>query len=123
MLFSIVLKDNKGFQRCFKSGRFCSCYFLTAYYVQNNSPQNKVGISVSKKVGNAVQRNRAKRIIRAAYRICEDKFPIGYDIVFVARPSVNDKKMQDVSGFFCKRLIDDMNTPSAKRKKSGKSKK
>jgi ribonuclease P protein component len=95
---------------------------LAAYYVQNNSPENKVGISVSKKIGNAVERNRAKRIIRAAYRLCEDKFPIGYDIVFVARPAINDKKMQDISGFFHKRLIADMNNPSDSKRKNSKSK-
>jgi ribonuclease P protein component len=70
---------------------------------------NRFGISVSKKVGNAVERNRAKRIIRAAYRLGEESFPIGYDIVFVARQPITDRKTQDISGFFFKRLIPEMN--------------
>lgn len=126
MLFSIVLKDNKGFSRCFKSGRYSSCSYITAYYVSNNSPENKVGISVSKKVGNAVERNRAKRIIRAAYRLQEEKFPIGYDIVFVARPAITGRKMQDICSFFDKRLLGDMNKAfyeKGKKRVSGKNKK
>lgn len=109
MLFSAALKDKKGFQRCFRSGRYCSCSFVTAYYFQNGGAGNRVGISVSKKIGNAVKRNRAKRIIRAAYRLNEDKFPIGCDIVFAARPDINGRKMQDISHFIESRLIKDMN--------------
>ena len=72
---------------------------VTAYFTQNGTAQSRVGISVSKKVGNAVARNRAKRIIRAAYRLHESSFPIGCDIVFVAREDINGKKEQDISAF------------------------
>lgn len=74
----------------------------------NNSPSNRIGISVSKKVGNAVARNRAKRIIRAAYRSNESKFPIGLDVVFVARQGVAELKTQDIEEFFDRRLFDAM---------------
>ena len=108
MLFSAVMKDNKAFNRCFRKGRFCSCGFVTAYYLPNGTACNCVGISVSKKIGNAVERNRAKRIIRAAYRLHEQDMPIGFDIVFAARPAIKGLKTQDIEGFLTGRLVKDM---------------
>ena len=109
MLFSCALKDNKAFNRAFRSGRFCVSPFLTAYYLPNELGQNRVGISISKKIGNAVCRNRAKRIIRAAYRLSEMSFPVGFDIIFAVRPGINGLKTQDIEGFIGGRLVRDMN--------------
>ena len=109
MLFSCALKDNKAFNRAFRSGRFSVSPFLTAYYLPNELGQNRVGISISKKIGNAVCRNRAKRIIRAAYRLNEMSFPVGFDIVFAVRPAINGLKTQDIEGFLSGRLVRDMN--------------
>lgn len=117
MLFSEVLKDNKGFTRCFRSGNFCSCSYVTAYFTPNGTGENRVGISVSKKIGGAVERNRAKRIIRAAYRLSEDKFPIGWDIVFAARADIKDKKTGDIVRFFEKRLFGAMDKAFYKKKR------
>ena len=78
----------------------------------NNSPYNRMGISVGKKQGNAVKRNRIKRIIRAAYRLNEQKIPIGYDIVFVGRNNVSEKKTQDIEYFINKRLLRKINEKS-----------
>lgn len=108
MLFTHIMKDNKQFTACFRKGRFCACGFVTAYYLPNGSGENSVGISVSKKIGGAVERNRAKRIIRAAYRLNENIMPIGYDIVFAARPAINGLKTQDIEGFITERLTADM---------------
>ena len=110
MLFTDILKDNKIFTRCFRKGNFASCEFVTAYFIPNKSPYNRLGISVSKKNGNAVERNRIKRIIRDAYRINEDKFPIGYDIVFAARNSIAQKKSNDIERFINTRLLKKMNS-------------
>lgn len=109
MLFTEILKDNKIFLRCFKKGNFVSCEYVTAYFIPNKSPYNRLGISVGKKQGNAVKRNRIKRIIRAAYRLNEEKIPIGYDIVFVGRNNISEKKMQDIEYFIKKRLIKKIN--------------
>ncbi len=109
MLFSCALKDNKAFNRAFRSGRFCVSPFLTAYYLPNELGQNRVGISVSKKIGNAVCRNRAKRIIRAAYRLSEVGFPVGFDIIFAVRPAIVGLRSQDIEAFFSGRLIRHMN--------------
>lgn len=113
MLFSIIMKDRKSFIRCFRQGRYCSCPYVTAYFLPNQTAYNSVGFSVSKKIGCAVERNRAKRILRAAYRLCEEKIPIGYDIVFAARPEINGKKTQDISQFIERRLCKEINRRAA----------
>lgn len=117
MLFTDVLKDNRIFNKCFRKGNFSSCDFITVYFIPNKSSFNRIGISVSKKIGNAVVRNRAKRIIRAAYRLNEEKFPIGYDIVFVARKGIDLKKSSDIEKFINKRLLKKMNNINKENKK------
>ena len=114
MLFSVTIKDNKSFSNCFKKGKWCACAFVTAYFLPNSQPFNRIGISVSKKIGGAVERNRAKRIIRAAYRLCENNMPIGYDIIFAARVAINGKKTQDIEYFINKRLIAKINEQAEK---------
>ena len=127
MLFTTVLKDNKAFQRCFRRGRYVTDEIATAYFYPNGTPFNRVGISVTKKQGNAVERNRIKRIFRADYRLNEEKFPIGYDIVFVGRNNINEKTSIDVENFINKKLLKEINKPFERRKtalkKGGKKKK
>ena len=108
MLFTDVIKTNKEFSRAYKKGRFCVCNSVCVYYLKNSSPYNKLGITTPKKLGNAVVRNRARRIIRAAYRECEQNIPLGYDLVVVARDGIIDKKSTDIKSFFINRLINDI---------------
>lgn len=115
MLFTLRLKENKGFVRCYKKGGYVSDNKVTAYFFVNRTPYNKLGISVSKKIGGAVERNRAKRIIRAAYRVTEQEMPIGYDIVFSARAGIKDGKSADIERFIKKRLIPAINKKAGKK--------
>ncbi len=108
MLFTEIIKENKVFSGCYKS-RFVSCRFMTCYYRFNKLPYNRMGITAGKKVGGAVERNRAKRIIRAAYRLTEQDFPIGCDLVFVARDSIEGKKCEDIIRFFKNKAIAEIN--------------
>lgn len=85
MLFTVTLNRNQDFQRLYRTGAFCSLGSAFLYAAPNKLPYNRFGITAGKKVGNAVCRNRAKRIIRAAYAVCEKDMPIGLDIVIIAR--------------------------------------
>lgn len=79
------LRLNKEFKRLYYSGRFLAHPLLICYLKKNRRPVNRIGITTSKKVGNAVKRNRARRVILAAYRELAPELPQGYDMVFVAR--------------------------------------
>lgn len=84
MKFSTSLKLNHIFRRLYRSnGQANSC--LVLYARKNRTGINRVGITVSKKLGKAVIRNRVRRRIREAYRLNEEKFLPGWDIVIVAR--------------------------------------
>ena len=108
MLFTTVIKDNKSFQRCYRSGRYAVCGYVCAYFYPNGTPFNRLGITAGKKLGNAVCRNRVKRIVRAAYRICETEIPMGYDIVFVGRNDAAMRTSAEMEGFIRKKLISEI---------------
>ena len=84
MKFSSSLKLNHIFQRLYRTSGQAGPY-LVLYARKNRTGQNRVGITVSKKLGKAHIRNRVRRRIREAYRLNEEKFAPGYDIVVVAR--------------------------------------
>lgn len=69
---------------------------LVVYLVKNRAGICRIGITTSKKIGNAVQRNRARRIIREAFRQIDVPFKANYDIVFVARTKTVYKKSTDI---------------------------
>ena len=84
MRFSSSLKRNHIFRRLYSSQGHANGY-LVLYARRNRSGHNYVGITVSKKLGCAVVRNRTRRRIREVYRLHEDLFTPGWDIVIVAR--------------------------------------
>lgn len=85
MLYTEILNENKDFLTLYKNGRYIASEYTVIYVRPNGRPYNRLGITAGKKVGNAVHRNRAKRLIRLAYRQAEISLPIGIDIVIVAR--------------------------------------
>ena len=85
-LFSI--KDNNDFRRLYRQGNKKGCRYVVVYVKENRLGLNRLGITVGKKFGNSVQRNRMKRLIRENYRIFNKEIVQGYDIVIAARPSV-----------------------------------
>ena len=84
MKFSRSLKLNHIFQRLYHTGGHANS-FLVLYARRNRSCTNRVGITVSKKLGHAVVRNRVRRRLREIYRLNEAQFQPGWDIVVVAR--------------------------------------
>ena len=86
MQFSESLKKNHQFQFVYKSGKSFANKYLVMYVKENGLDINRIGISVSKKVGNSVVRHRVTRLVRESYRLHENVFNSGLDIVIVARP-------------------------------------
>lgn len=85
MNFSESLKKNEDFRYVYKNGRSYANKYLVMYVVENNLSMNRLGICVSKKVGNSVVRHRITRLVRESYRLHENIFNSGLDIVVVAR--------------------------------------
>ena len=85
MKFTNSLRSNRDFQNVFKSGRSYANKYLVMYVSKNQLDGNRLGISVSKKVGNSVVRHRVKRLIKESYRLQENIFNSGLDIVVIAR--------------------------------------
>ena len=93
----ISLKENYEFTRAYKRGKSVVHWALVVYIFKNKTKNNRVGITTSKKIGKAVTRNRARRVIRAAYRQNEELLKTGYDFVFVARAKTAEMKSDDLA--------------------------
>ncbi len=91
-----VLTNNMQFREVYKQGKSYANKYLVMYVLENGLTRNRYGITVSKKVGNSVVRHRVTRLIRESIRLQSNQFMDGFDIVFVARVAVRDKKYQDV---------------------------
>ena len=87
---------NKDFQIIYKKGKSYANKYLVMYVLINNKEENRLGISVSKKVGNSVVRHRITRLLRESYRLQEDVFQKGYDIIIVARAGAKDKTYSEI---------------------------
>lgn len=91
MKFSESLKSNRDFKNVYSNGKSYANKYLVMYVLENGTKKNRLGISVSKKVGNSVVRHRLTRLVRESYRLHEDIFNSGLDIVVVVR--VNAKEI------------------------------
>lgn len=96
MIFSESLKKNKDFQRVYQRGASKANRYLVLYCLENNISKNRLGISVSKKVGNSVVRHHLCRLIREGYRLNEMLFKSGYDLVVVVRPSAKGRSFHEI---------------------------
>lgn len=93
---SAVIKENKDFRRLYYRGNSFADGNLVTYAAKSGRGCCRVGITTSKKIGGAVQRNRARRLIRAAFTQLEGSVNGNYDFVFVARSRTTKLKMQAV---------------------------
>lgn len=94
---SQTLKENKDFRRIYYRGKSKASSALVTYAVKSRLPYTRVGITSGKKIGGAVERNRARRLIRAAFSQYENRLNGNWDIVFVARTRTTQVKMQTVA--------------------------
>ena len=92
------LSNNQDFRKVYQKGRSKANKYLVMYVLENGTGQNRLGISVSKKVGNSIVRHRLTRLIRESYRLQEERFRCGLDIIVIARIGAKGKDYKDIVG-------------------------
>lgn len=106
LMTASTLKNNRDFARVYRFGKSYVSSGLVTYVLKNKKNNLRVGITTSKKIGKAVQRNRCRRIIRAAFCAIDSEYRTGYDIVFVARTRTSFLKSTDIKTYMTKHLLD-----------------
>ena len=101
------VKENVSFRRAYHRGKSCVTPLFSVYWRKNGTGRQRLGITVSKKLGNSPCRNRVRRIIRAAVYGCCDILPQGCDIIIAARSAAVDKKSTDIESALRKRFESD----------------
>lgn len=95
MIFSESLKKNRDFQYVYRRGKSVANRYIVLYVLENGQNRNRLGISVSKKVGNSVVRHHLTRLIRESYRLNEEKFKRGLDMVVVLRTTAKELRYHE----------------------------
>jgi ribonuclease P protein component len=96
MLKPDMLRKKEDFKDLYKKGKSVAGKFVVVFYKKNNLLFSRKAFLASKKVGNSVQRNRARRLLRESYRQLEADIPGGWDFIFIARSTILDSKCADV---------------------------
>ena len=96
MINTESLKKTDDFRLVYKKGTSCADKYIVLYVRENGLSKNRLGISCSKKVGNSVIRHRFSRLVREVYRLHENIFNSGLDIVVVARSRSRDAGYFDI---------------------------
>ena len=91
-----ILRKKDDFQAIYNAGKSVPERYVVLFYRKNDLPYSRTAFLASKKVGNSIQRNRAKRLMKESYRLNADRFLDGYDLIFIARNTINGKKQKDV---------------------------
>lgn len=94
------LKKNCDFQKVYNNGKSKVNKYLVMYVLENDLGYNRLGISVSKKVGNSVVRHRLIRLIRESYRLNMERFNSGLDLVVIARNTAKDRTYKEIESAF-----------------------
>ncbi len=97
---SETLRNNADFRKTYRQGLSYSNRRFVVYVRKNGLDHNRVGISTSRKYGNAVQRNRIKRILKELYRAYESNIAVGRDLVFIPRIGSRDRSLREVEPDF-----------------------
>lgn len=96
MLKPNVLRKKKDFSILYSRGKSVGDKYVVLFYKKNGLTYNRVAFLASKKVGNSVFRNRARRLMKESFRELEKEFRTGYDIIIIGRNTINGMKCQEV---------------------------
>ena len=96
MLKKTVLRGKKNFSTIYKRGKSVGDRYVVLFYRKNGLDYNRTAFLASKKVGNSVKRNRARRLMKESFRLSELSVPAGYDFIFIARSTIEGAKCQQV---------------------------
>ena len=96
MIFIEGLKKSSEYSKVYKEGRSKANRYLVVYVLKNGTDNNRLGVSVSKKVGNSVYRHYFKRCVKESYRLHEKMFNSGLDIVVLARQGAKGIRYKDI---------------------------
>ena len=95
-----TLRSNEDFKKVYNNKKSYANKNLIMYVSENGTDTKRLGVSVSKKVGNSIVRHRLTRIIRESVRLNCENICKGYDIIIIARVNLKGKKFQDAESAF-----------------------
>ena len=96
MLKKNVLRRKSDFTNIYKKGKSVGGRYVVVFFRKNGLPYKRMAFLASKKVGNSVKRNRARRLMKESFRLTDLILPEGYDYIFIARNTITDAKCADV---------------------------
>ena len=96
----VIFRSKQEFNKVYSKGRSYLNYFLIIHVINSNKIEGKVGFAVGKKIGNAVVRNRIKRLLRESYRLYRHRIKSDVSMILIARkPLVNAKCNDAIKAF------------------------
>jgi len=93
---SALLRSRSDFKRVFSKGRRAGAGRLVVYALKNSLDKNRLGTSIGKKNGNAVARNRMRRILKESFRLEKNNLPLGFDFVCLVVPGARIRTLQEM---------------------------
>jgi ribonuclease P protein component len=96
MLKREILRNKRDFDCLYKRGKSAGGQYLVMFFIKNDLGYKRHAFLASKKVGNSVKRNRARRLIRESFRTFEDTVAPGFDILFIARNTITSATQPEV---------------------------
>ena len=94
------IKKNREFQQIYREGVSCANRQLVMYVKRCGGDENRIGISVSRKVGNSIVRHRVTRLLREIFRLNKDRVETGLNIVVVARAAARESDFRHLEGAY-----------------------
>lgn len=94
------IKKNKDFQKVYRTGKSYANRLLVMYVIKREGADTRIGISVSKKVGNSIVRHRVTRLLRESFRLNQNRVKTGLDIVVVARAAAKESEFKNIESAY-----------------------